>query len=115
MCNCRMGMCLVTATALLKSLFPPMSDISLEGVLEWPTELGVSEPDCRESRPPASVSAWSSILKDGMGAGTGLRGIGGRPFVGGAEGGSAILQEKVAGSVQPCVKTDPPMSAAPMA
>lgn len=105
MCNWRMGMSLVTASEAAESPLPPMSGVSREGVLEWPTELGVSDdPDCLESRPPACVSACSSMLKDGIG---GLRllpeaafdsecasawdgGIGGRSLVGAAEAGSAI-------------------------
>jgi hypothetical protein len=33
-CNCRIGMSLVTATEAAESLLPPMSGVSLEGVLE---------------------------------------------------------------------------------
>lgn len=62
MCSCRIGMSLVTASE------PPMSGVSLDGVLEWPTELGArDDPDCLESRPPATVSACSLKLKDGTG------------------------------------------------
>jgi hypothetical protein len=61
MCSWRIGMSLVTASEAAESL-------SRDGVLEWPTELGVrDDPDCLESRPPAAVSAWSSMLKDGIG------------------------------------------------
>lgn len=66
-------MSLVTASEALEaveSLLPPMSGVSLDGVLEWPTEpeLGVrEEPDCLESRPPAAVSSCPPILKEGIG------------------------------------------------
>jgi hypothetical protein len=61
-------MSLVTATEAPESLLPPMSGVSLDGVLEWPAELCVrDDPDCLESRPPATVSACSSMLKDGIG------------------------------------------------
>lgn len=103
MCSCRIGMSLVTASEAPESLLPPMSGVSLDGVLEWPSELGVrDEPDCLEPRPPATVSACPSMLKDGTG---GLRmeldsvcasvawggRIGGRPRVGAGGVGSAIV------------------------
>lgn len=111
MCSWRIGMSLVTASEAAKSLLSSISGISRDGVLEWPTELGVrDEPDCLESRPPATVSACSSMLKDGIG---GLRvppevgldsvyalawegGIGGRSRVGAAEVDSAMICRCVA-------------------
>ena len=44
-----------------------MSGDSLDGVLEWPSELWVTEePDCLESR-PAVIGSWRwSILKEGI-------------------------------------------------
>jgi hypothetical protein len=43
-----------------------MSGVSREGVLEWPSELGLKEePDCLESRPP--TGSWCSVMvKDGV-------------------------------------------------
>jgi hypothetical protein len=62
--SCRRGISLVTGIEFPESLFAPMSDVSLEGVLEWPSELWLKdEPDCLESRPPAIVS---SMLKEGI-------------------------------------------------
>lgn len=59
----RMGMSRVTGSAYPAA----MSGVSLDGVLEWPSELGVSDdPDCLDSRPPATVSSCSSILKEGI-------------------------------------------------
>jgi len=102
-------MSLVTASEAAESRLPPRSGVSLDGVLECPAELGArDDPDCLESRPPATVSAWSSMLKDGMG---GLRiglegesvcasaawggGIGGRSRAGAAEDCSAIVWRSV--------------------
>lgn len=108
MCNCRIGMSLVTASEPADSWLLPMSGVSLEGVLEWLTELGErDDPDCLDSRPPATVSACSSMLKDGIG---GLRlwresicsleawggGIGGRSRVGAVAVGEAIVRQGVA-------------------
>lgn len=78
MCNCRIGISLVTAIEFPELLLSPMSDMSLDGVLEWPVELGVADPDCLESRPPATASSCSLMLKEGIGrccavVGTGLR------------------------------------------
>jgi hypothetical protein len=65
--SCRRGISLVTGTEFPESLFAPMSGVSLEGVLEWPSELWLKEdPDCLESRPPAIVSLCSSMLKEGI-------------------------------------------------
>lgn len=110
MCSCRMGMSLVTASEAAESRLPPRSGVSLDGVLEWPAELCVNdEPDCLDSRPPATVSVCSSMLKDGIG---GLRvglelevvcaslawggGTGGRSRMCAAEADSAIVWQCVA-------------------
>jgi hypothetical protein len=80
------------------------------------------DPDCLESRPPAVVSAWSSMLKDGIG---GLRmppeaafdsecalaweeGIGGKSLVGAAEAGSVIFVDAMRRFLEPrCCVVEP--------
>jgi hypothetical protein len=79
MCNCRIGMSFVTGIELPESLFLVMSGVSRDGVLECPAELGErDDPDSLESRPPATASSCSFMLKEGIGGycatfGTGLR------------------------------------------
>jgi hypothetical protein len=68
MCSCRIGMSFVTGNELPESRLCWMSGVSRECVLEWLAELGEKDdPDSLESRPPATVSWCSSILKDGIG------------------------------------------------
>jgi hypothetical protein len=52
---------------LPESLSLLMSGVSRDGVLECPAELGErDDPDSLESRPPATASSCSSILKEGI-------------------------------------------------
>ncbi len=67
MCSCRIGMSLVTGIEFPELLLSIISGVSLDGVLECPKELGVTDPDCLESRPSPTMSSCSSILKEGIG------------------------------------------------
>jgi hypothetical protein len=63
-----MGMSFVMGIEFTESRFLLISGVSREGVLECPAELGErDDPDSLESRPPATASSCSSILKEGIG------------------------------------------------